>query len=122
LEIHAVIHLNDDDMLPIRISGYDRLCWLENDFLNYLEDVKQVSEKANKECFTKETHEAIVFPTHSTVSSTKYLLDEAKFDYVLTERLNSDPIEGLFGNVRLFRGCNDMVDARAGTFALQKIL
>lgn len=44
------------------------------------------------------------------------------FRYVLTRRLNSDPVESLFSSLRQFNGGNDRVDARAAVFTVEKIL
>lgn len=60
--------------------------------------------------------------TYSTVACTKYLLREERFFFVLTRRFNSDPIESLFGTLRMSSGCNDTLDVRAALSGLEKVL
>ncbi|XP_077513265.1 uncharacterized protein LOC144124462 [Amblyomma americanum] len=50
------------------------------------------------------------------------LLFHCSFRYVLTQALNSDPVESLFSSLRQFNGGNDRVDARAAVFTSEKLL
>ncbi|KAH7940012.1 hypothetical protein HPB52_020274 [Rhipicephalus sanguineus] len=70
---------------------------------------------------TEETFQALLFTTQSTVETTRFLLQEG-VSYVLTKKLNSDPIEALFGRIRQMCGGNDQLDARAVTAALDRIV
>lgn len=60
--------------------------------------------------------------TYSTVASTKYLLTEERFLFVLTRRFNSDQIGSLFRNLRMQSGFNDILDVGAALSGLEKVL
>ncbi|KAH6920113.1 hypothetical protein HPB50_028899 [Hyalomma asiaticum] len=98
-----------------------RLEWLEVTFPMYLDGLKKRCNH-RQEFLTKETYEAILVTTYSTVACTRYLLTEENFLFVLTRRFNSDPIESLFGTLRMSSGTNDMLDVRAALSGLEKIL
>ncbi|XP_050032440.1 uncharacterized protein [Dermacentor andersoni] len=102
-------------------SADPRLEWLEVTFPMYLETLKKRSGHA-REFLTAETYEAILLTTYSTVACVRYLLTEEKFSFVLTRKFNSDPIESLFGSLRMSSGCNDMLDVRAALSGLEKLL
>ncbi|KAG0430366.1 hypothetical protein HPB47_022745 [Ixodes persulcatus] len=70
----------------------------------------------------KETYEATIMTTRSTVAVIEYLLTDLKFKYVLTRPFNSDPVESLFSCFCQFSGGNDRVDARAAAFTAEKLL
>ncbi|KAL3185672.1 hypothetical protein MRX96_028580 [Rhipicephalus microplus] len=70
---------------------------------------------------TKETCEATIMTTRSTVALIQHLLDN-NFHYVLIRALNSDPVESLFSCFRQFNGGNDRVDARTAVFTAEKLL
>ncbi|KAH7933148.1 hypothetical protein HPB49_009099 [Dermacentor silvarum] len=106
---------------PFYSSDDERLCWLEVDFVGYLEDLQMNGGKSTQK-MTKETYEATLMTTRSTVALTEYLLDHINFRYVLTRGLNSDPVESLFSSLRQFNGGNDRVDARAAVFTAEKLL
>ncbi|XP_075742919.1 uncharacterized protein LOC142796362 [Rhipicephalus microplus] len=98
-----------------------RLEWLEVTFSMYLEGLKKRSNHP-QEFLTKETYEAVLVTSYSTVACTRYLLTEENFFFVLTRRFNSDPIESLFGTLRMSSGTNAMLDVRAALSGLEKIL
>lgn len=98
-----------------------RLEWLEVALPMYLEELKK-SCRDQREFLTKETYEALLLTTYSTVACTKYLLTEEKFLFVLTRKFNSDPIESLFGTLRMSSGCNDMLNVRSVLSGLEKVL
>ncbi|XP_077508168.1 uncharacterized protein LOC144119417 [Amblyomma americanum] len=106
---------------PFYLSDDERLSWLELDFLCYVEDI-QAQGDTSKQRLTKETYEATISTTRSTVALIEYLLDHINFRYVLKQALNSDPVESLFSSLRQFNGGNDRVDARAAVFTSEKIL
>ncbi|KAH8037906.1 hypothetical protein HPB51_018394 [Rhipicephalus microplus] len=86
-----------------------RLEWLEVTLPMYLDELEKGC-RSQKEFLTKETYEAFLLTTYSTVVCIKYLLTEEKFLFVLTRKFNSDPIESLFGTLRMSSGCNDMLN------------
>ncbi|KAL3188196.1 hypothetical protein MRX96_023943 [Rhipicephalus microplus] len=92
---------------PFYLIDDDRLSWLEVDFITYIEEI-QLSGGKTKKKMTKETCEATIMTTRSTVALIQYLLDNS-FRYVLTHALNSDPVESLFSCFRQFNGGNDRV-------------
>ncbi|KAH7953771.1 hypothetical protein HPB49_011985 [Dermacentor silvarum] len=106
---------------PFYATDDERLLWLEVDFINYIEDL-QLSGSRSKQKITKETYEATLLTTRSTVAVIEYLLDHVKFRYVLTWGFNSDPVESFFSCLRQFNGGNDRVDARAAVFSVEKLL
>lgn len=106
---------------PIADVDDGRLLWLENDFTCYVKKVQASSVASGNGAFTGETFQALLFTTKSTVETTRYLLTQG-INYVLTRKLNSDPIEAVFGRVRYMCGGNDMLDARAVTAALDQIV
>ncbi|KAG0423903.1 hypothetical protein HPB47_000341 [Ixodes persulcatus] len=108
--------------IPFVRTEDDRLSWLEVDFISYLEDIKLESTKSWVKSLTKETYEATIMTTRSTVAVIEYLLTDLKFKYVLTRPLNSDPVESLFSCFRQFNGGNDRVDARTAVFTAEKLL
>ncbi|XP_077508836.1 uncharacterized protein LOC144120337 [Amblyomma americanum] len=103
------------------VSDDERLSWLELDSMCYVEDI-QIQGGRSKRKLTKETYEATLLTTRSTVALIEYLLDHVNFRYVLTQALNSDPVESLFSSLRQFNGGNDRVDARAAVFTSGKLL
>lgn len=70
---------------------------------------------------TRETYEALVVTTMSTVLCTRHLLNRG-FRYVLTFKYSSDHVESLFSAVRQLNGFNDQTDAYGALSSLHKIL
>ncbi|KAL3197724.1 hypothetical protein MRX96_053880 [Rhipicephalus microplus] len=62
--------------MPFVLSEDDRLTWLEVDFIGYLEDIKRESVKCRAKSLTKETYEATIMTTRSTVAVVVYLLND----------------------------------------------
>ncbi|KAH7959007.1 hypothetical protein HPB49_007293 [Dermacentor silvarum] len=106
---------------PFMTTNDERLSWLEVDFISYLEEVQRSGSKSRNR-MTKETYEATVMTTRSTVALIEYLLDHVNFRHVLTRGLNSDPVESLFSCFRQYNDGNDRVDARAAVFTAEKLL
>ncbi|XP_049276291.1 uncharacterized protein LOC119373974 [Rhipicephalus sanguineus] len=98
-----------------------RLEWLEVTFPLYLDGLKKRCNHP-REFLTKETYEAVLVTTYSTVACIRQLLTDESFFFVLTRRFNSDPIESLFGTLRMSSGTNDTLDVRAALSGLEKIL
>lgn len=111
---------NPDKMHYFSIDD-ERLCWLENEFPQYLESIKRESQKSENQFLTNETFEALILTTASTVKCVRYLLNDG-FHFVLTRSFNSDPIELFFSGLRQTAGGNDMLDCRAVTFSMNKVL
>lgn len=111
---------NHDKQQFFSLDDY-RLDWLENYFLSYLHTTKCASSTRQKDFLTNETYEAITLTTKSTVLCIKYLLENG-YHYVLTRAFSSNPVESIFSTLRRMSGSNDMLDARAVNFSLQKIL
>lgn len=63
-----------------------------------------------------------MFTTLSNVQCIRLLLSELRFQFVLTRKLSSDPIESFFGILRRWAGCNDMLDVRSTFCGIEKIL
>ncbi|XP_049522703.1 uncharacterized protein LOC119449389 [Dermacentor silvarum] len=105
---------------PFYTTDDEKLSWLELDFVCYLEDIYMQGGWSMR--MTKETYEATLLTTRSTVALIEYLLDHIKSRYVLTRGLNSDPIESLFSCLRQFNGGNDRRDARTAVFTVEKLL
>ena len=96
----------------------ERLDWLSNTFLNYIATL-QTKETC---MFTKETYEALILTTKSTVECISHLLTTCKFGFVLSRKFSSDPVEALFGSLRQASGCHYQQDAASVSAALKKIL
>lgn len=103
---------------PISKTDDPRLLWLEREFTAYTEAIQESSKARGKDGFTSETFEALNFTTKSTVETARFLLRNG----VDSRKLNSDPIEAIFGRIRFMCGGNDMLDARAVTTALDHII
>ena len=111
---------NPDKMHYFAIDD-NRLQWLETEFPQYLESIKQESLNTERQFLSNETFEALILTTASTVKCVRYLLNGG-FHFVLTRSFNSDPIELFFSGLRQTAGANDMLDCRAVTFSMNKIL
>ncbi|KAH9384431.1 hypothetical protein HPB48_026438 [Haemaphysalis longicornis] len=78
------VHCNNIDCRPFTAVDDERLDWLENDFIDYVEDLREASEAEN--FFSKETCHALLFTTQSNVACIRLLLTEKKFKFVLTRK------------------------------------
>lgn len=67
----------EPDMRPFTDVDDPRLLWLEVDFLCYLEELKITCRERKHQFLTKETYEATLITTRSTVGVVGYLLDDA---------------------------------------------
>ncbi|XP_064482764.1 uncharacterized protein LOC135395552 [Ornithodoros turicata] len=105
------IHQNRPECKEYRHTGDERLGWLEDDFLSYLNTMKKESTK--KQFLSQETYEGLVFTTLSNVNCVKF---------VLTRKMSSDPIESFFGWLRKSSGGNDQTDARTVVSGIEKAL
>ena len=109
--------------LPDKMAFYssedDRLTWLEDDFLLYLQDWKRSSRA--RQFLSRETYEATVLTTKCTRALIKYLLDVKSFHFVLTRPLQSDKVESFFSSVRQLNGSNYNVAAKEAFSAIEKM-
>ncbi|XP_077523481.1 uncharacterized protein LOC144134442 [Amblyomma americanum] len=121
-EIQEQLLVKPSRQTPFVEADDDRLTWLEVDFISFLENIKVRSGESRAKFLTKETYEATVMTTRSTVAVVEYLLTDLGFKYVLTRPFNSDPVESLFSCFRQFNGGNDRVDARTAVFTAEKLL
>jgi hypothetical protein len=110
---------NPDVMHFVSIND-DRLDWLQNTFLKYLEEW-QLSCEDPAQFLSKETYSSVKLTTESTVECIKYLL-KSGFHYVLTRKLTSDEVESFFSALRQLSGSNDMTNANNCVQNLHKIL
>lgn len=125
------------DKKPFYSSSDERLYFLEIEFPEMLrkweseiqtsiqsipcEEKKKIKDEKLK-FLTKETYQALLIASLSTVQCVKYLLDELKFKFVLTRRLSSDNVEQFFGAVRQMAGGNSNCDAVSVSQSFEKIL
>jgi len=111
----------DENQASFSSPDDDRLSWLENDFLDYLNQLKHHCAANGKEFLSEDTFQAITLTTKSTVHCIRYLLSIG-FQFVLTKAFNSDAIEAFYSIMRQMCGGNDMLDISAATFACEKVL
>lgn len=76
-------------------------------FLNHWEKSQNVQLR-----LTNETLSAVRQTCSSLVELSKYLIDQCGFQYVLTGKLSSDPVEGRFGWYRQLSGANYYISVR----------
>lgn len=88
--------------------------------LLYLDDLKNGASHP-QQFLTKQTHEAPLLTTYSTVVCIQHLVTEEKF-FVLTRKFSTDPVQSLFSTLQQAVGCNDQLDVRSMLSGLEKIL
>lgn len=91
-EIHDVRSTSLQHLMPEKMHFFnisdERLEWLENDFPSYLAEIRNASNEQGMEFLSKDTYEAVLLTSSSTVQCTKYLLSSG-FYFVLTRAFNS---------------------------------
>ena len=94
--------------MPYQSPDDERLAWLKNVFLKYLESWKlstmaregnYTPDDRNRMFLSSQTYEGLKITVNSHVEIIKFLLAEG-LKYVLTERLMQDVIEDYFGHQR----------------------
>uniref|UniRef100_A0ABM0MSA0 Uncharacterized protein LOC102808321 n=1 Tax=Saccoglossus kowalevskii TaxID=10224 RepID=A0ABM0MSA0_SACKO len=98
------------NLLPYRSTEDERLKWLNNDFLQYLDDWDRAVDgrhelskrDRNRMKLSRETLKVASF-----VAVTKYLLGQPGIERILSEKFNQDPFEAYFGNHRQMKGGNE---------------
>lgn len=141
ISIHDISSTNEHwrkrlpDKKPFESIHDERFQWLEKfilklkkwrqDVLDFTRSIptKNKIERNNAKLrgLTKETHEAAIFCTNSTIDFVRHMLED-DFFFLLTRKLSSDEIEMLFGMIRQMTGGNFKVDAVSATQAFEKIL
>ena len=116
------IQKRDKDTEPYTNINDSRLCWLNEEFPLYIQNIQLTSERAGMAGLTKETAEALVFTSKSSYMCIRYLIEDLKFYYVLTRSFSSDAVETLFSNIRHRGGSNDLIYCRAADHAIKQIL
>ena len=105
---------------PYESPEDERLIWMKDTFLKFLEDWKwsiQAREgpftaaEREKMFLSNQTYEGFKISANSHVEVIKFLLSEG-FSYVLTERFMQDVIEDYFGHQRTQRGRSDNPSAK----------
>ena len=105
---------------PYSTADDERLVWMKDTFLKYLEDWKAstMTREGNytpaekeKMFLSRQTFEGFKISVHSHIEAIKFLLSEG-FDYVLSERFMQDVIEDYFGHQRTQQGRSDNPSAQ----------
>lgn len=103
------------DLQPFRTLDDPRLTWLIEIFLKELENWKKSlrgtpSEQA-KQFLSQSTYEGLIISTKAMVELVQFLLKRCPPEsYVLTKRINQDPLESYFGQMRQLGKRNEMPD------------
>lgn len=100
----------------------ERLTCIENDFLNYIDDIQILSQNFGMQSLFKITAHALKFTAKSTTLCIKYLLQQVGFYYVLTCTFTSDYVKATFCHIRIKGGSNDTTDAKTAEYAMKQIL
>ncbi|KAH7953581.1 hypothetical protein HPB49_010341 [Dermacentor silvarum] len=87
-----------------------------------IEKMNVRNESAAGSFLSKETYHALIFATTSNVQCIRHLLTVKKFEFVLTRKMSSDPIESMFGFLRRSSGSNDILDVKSAICGLEKML
>lgn len=125
-EIHDSCNLTQSIMkrlpnkAPFTSENDERSKWLEA-FKKWLIAWKESCVIEN-EFLTRETYEALLLTTESTIPKIRYMLKDFKFQFVLTRKFNSDNIERKFSALRQVNGGNYNMDAKAAIYGVEKLL
>lgn len=115
------IHTKNPDVMQFYMLSDERLYWLKNDFIKYLQEWRKNCGNPKTNCLTLQTYQAIILTTKSTVACIQFLLKEG-VQYVLTRKFSSDDVESFFGAVRQLGGRNDVTNALTAVNAITKIV
>ena len=101
--IHTILRPTPNtNLLPYYSEDDARLNWLGNEFLGQLEEWKNIITETSKSEIGKkflslQTYTGLVMATRSTVEMVRILLrSSSKGVFVLTRRINQDPLEAFF--------------------------
>ncbi len=95
-------------IMPYESPEDERLTWLKDVFLNYLDNWKQsistregnyTPDERQRMFLSSQTYEGLKITVNSHIKIIKFLLAE-RFKYVLTERFMQDVLEDCFGHQR----------------------
>ena len=96
------------------------MLWLEETFLGELEQwriIGATKSEQEKKFLSHQTHSGLVLTTKAIVSLLRFLFKLFPKQYVLSKRLNQDPLETFFINIRRVGGTNKAPDiARYGQY------
>ena len=101
-------HKRKPFLAPFKDIHDVRFEFLENQFLKYLKDWKDVIAnrkgafsklEKSKMFLSEQTYEGILTSVYSLIECTKFLINHG-FQYVLTNKFNQDPLEEHFGRHR----------------------
>ena len=104
---------------PYKSADDERLVWLKDVFLAYLEDWRRSisnhegnysSDQQGRMFLSSQTYESLKISSYSHMEIIPFLLGEG-FDYVLTESFMQDVVEDYFGHQRGQGGRSDNPDA-----------
>ena len=110
----------NDRIRPYESVDDERLIWMKDTFLKYLEDWKSSTQtregsftaaEREKMFLSHQTYEGFKITVNSHIESVKFLLSQG-FKYVLSERFMQDVIEDYFGHQRTVRGRSDNPSAQ----------
>ena len=110
----------NDRIKPYESVDDERLVWMKDTFLKYLEEWKSSTQtregsftatEREKMFLSRQTYEGFKITVNSHVEAVKFLLSEG-FKYVLSERFMQDVIEDYFGHQRTVRGRSDNPSAQ----------
>ncbi|XP_071945700.1 uncharacterized protein [Antedon mediterranea] len=105
----------NENLLEYRSVDDSRLKWLVDDFLGFLntwenqclETPNTTAAEKKRMCLSRETLDGLRITVNSFVKLTKELLATDGVDYVLSEKLNQDPLEEYFSKQRGCGGRNE---------------
>ena len=93
----------------------DPICSILDWKLDALSEYEELFVKwQDEKCFglTRETFSAIIMSLSGIRKLATYLIECAGFSYVLTGKINSDPIEARFGRYRQMSGGNYLISVK----------
>ena len=107
------------DLIPYKDVHDPRLMWLSDTFINELDNWKGSTKGKNelekeKQFLSKQTYAGLVMASKAMSELVKYLLSASPpGSYVCTRRINQDPLEAFFGQVRRTGGSNEAPDVNS---------
>ena len=110
----------NDRIKPYESPDDERLVWMKDTFLKYLEDWKEsvanregsyTPAEREKMFLSRQTYEGFKITVNSHIEAIKFLLSIG-FSYVLSERFMQDVLEDYFGHQRTLGGRSDNPSAQ----------
>ena len=118
--LHQHERKRNERIRPYTSPEDERLIWMKDTFLKFLEDWKQsikvtegkfTAAEQEKMFLSYQTYEGFKISVNSHVEAIKFLLSEG-FSYILTERFMQDVIKDYFGHQRTQQGRSDNPKAK----------